>query len=65
MYLHGNLAHLMCQDVDIMSNIARGSGVLLLSVLILLRRLHLNLTLHVGLFDHFHLQQNVLSEEMH
>lgn len=55
----------MCQDVDIVSNIARGSGVLLLSVLILLQRLHLYLALHVGLFDHFHLQQSVLSEEMH
>lgn len=40
-----------------MADIARGRGVLLLCVLALRRRLHLDLTLHVGLFDHLHLRQ--------
>lgn len=40
-----------------MADIARGRGVLLLCVLVLRRRLHLDLTLHVGLFDHLHLRQ--------
>lgn len=40
-----------------MANVAWGRGVLLLCVLSLRRRLHLDLTLHVGLFDHLHLRQ--------
>lgn len=53
----GNTTDLMCQDVDVMADVARGRGVLLLFVLALRRRLHLDLTLHVGLFDHLHLRQ--------
>lgn len=53
----GHVADLMSQDVDVMANIARGRGVLLLCVLTLHRRFHLDLALHVGLFDHLHLQQ--------
>lgn len=52
-----DIADLMCQDVDVMADVARGRGVLLLGVLALRRRLHLDLTLHVGLFDHLHLRQ--------
>lgn len=59
------LAHLMCQDVDIMTNIAWRCRVLLLSIFTLLWLLHLYLTLHVGLFDHFHLQEYRLSHNIH
>lgn len=55
----------MCQDVDVMPHIARWCWVLLLSFLILLRLLHLYLTLHVGLFDHFHLQEHGPSDSIH
>lgn len=50
-------AYLMCQDVDVMTDIAWRRGVLLLSILTLLRLLNLYLSLHVGLFDHLHLQE--------
>lgn len=40
-----------------MTNIAWRRGVLLLSILTLLRLLNLYLSLHVGLFDHLHLQK--------
>lgn len=46
----------MCQDVDVVTDVAWRRGVLLLGVLALLRLLHLDLALHVGLLDHFHLQ---------
>lgn len=52
-----DITDLMRQNVDVMADVARGRGVLLLCVLILRRRLHLDLTLHVGLFDHLHLRQ--------
>lgn len=55
----------MGQDVDIMTNISRRCRVLLLSVFTLLWLLHLDLTLHVGLFDHFHLGEYRLSGEIH
>lgn len=47
----------MRQDVDVVADVARGRRVLLLRVLALRRRLHLDLALHVGLFDHLHLWQ--------
>lgn len=50
-------AHLMSQDVDIMTNVARRSRMLLLSILALLWLLHLDLALHVSLFDHLHLKK--------
>ncbi len=59
------VAYLMCQDVDIMTNIAWRCRVLLLSILTLLGLLHLYLTLHVGLFDHFHLQEYNPSDDIH
>lgn len=52
-------AYLMCQDVDVMTNIAWRRGVLLLSILTLLRLLNLYFSLHVGLFDHLHLQKKL------
>lgn len=55
----------MCQDVDIMTNIAWRRRVLLLSIFTLWRLLHLYLTLHVGLFDHFHLQEYWSSDNIH
>lgn len=55
----------MSQDVDIMSNIAWRRRVLLLSILTLWWLLHLYLTLHVGLFDHFHLQEYRLLDNIH
>ena len=59
-------AYLMCQDVDIMTNVAWRCSMLFFFILTLLRLLHLYLTLHVGLFDYFHLQENrLLSDSVH
>lgn len=55
----------MCQDVDVMTNVAWRRRVLLLSILTFCRLLHLYLTLHVGLFDHFHLRDRRLSDNIH
>lgn len=46
----------MRQDVDVVTDVAWRRRVLLLAVLALRRLLHLDLALHVGLFDDFHLQ---------
>lgn len=45
-------AYLMCQDVDVVTDVERRRRVRLLVTFALLRRLlHLDLALHVGLFD--------------
>lgn len=48
----------MCQDVDVMTNIAWWGRMLLFPIFALLWFFHLYLTLHVGLFDHLHLQEH-------
>lgn len=55
--------YLMCQDVDIMTDIAWWCRMLLLAIFALLWLFHLYLTLHVGLFDHLHLQEHSLSHK--
>lgn len=47
--------HLMCQNVNVVADIAGRGCVLLLALTFFLRVLDLHLALHVGLFDHLHL----------
>lgn len=54
----------MCQDVDVMTNIAWWGRMLLFPIFALLWLFHLYLTLHVGLFDHLHLQEHSLSHKI-
>lgn len=55
------VSYLMCQDVDVMANIAWWRRMLLLTIFTLLWLFHLDFTLHVGLFDHLHLEEHSLS----
>lgn len=48
-------SYLMSQDVDVVADVARRRRMLLLAIFALLRLLHLDLALHVGLLDHLHL----------
>lgn len=56
--------YLMCQDVNVVTNIAWWCRVLLLPIFALLWLFHLYLPLHVGLFDHLHLQAHSLSNKI-